>query len=153
MGRGSSKTGGGAAATFEKKYNLENVPEENYEELAQGLKDLADDYDFFGIRYLEPKYAAQLKDSHVWDDGTKTGETLDGVSAIEIGSGSSFSIYNDPVDKVAGDIKKAYQSADIYADGQKKPFIVYGRVGEKGNDPGEVVISSPKILDISKYMK
>ena len=142
-----------ATEDFSSKYDLSNVPEENYVALAEELKNLSEDYSGFGIRWLEPEYAAALKHSYRWDDNTKTNEELDGISAIEIGRSSGYFVYSKKPQEIANEIKNILNREDARSLGGRKPFIVYNEDGGYGGeDIGEIILNDAKILDVSKYM-
>ena len=133
---------------FAQKYDLSKVPNENLGALASKIKNMTDDYDFFGIRYVEPQYALLLKPSHVWNDGVKTSGVLDGVSSYDIG----IDYWTKPAD-AERKLKNAIQNSMGYGLGGRKPFIVFGNDASGGDDPKEIIISDPQILDISEFIK
>ncbi len=139
------------AEKFERQYDLSKVSSEDMESVAKKMKEIAEDYDFFAIRSVEPEYAETLRASRVWDDGTPTSTKLKGVSGVWIGD-SAYGVYFDKLEKVTNDLKKAYERSKPYQFDGRKPFIVYGNLSDGGDDIGEIVISDPHILDLSEFI-
>lgn len=136
---------------FNNHYDVSDLTDTELQRIAEYLvnSDMSYDYDFFGVRAVEPKYAEALTDSSVWIDGKKTSEKLDGVSALD-----TRISYRDDVDSVFNKLKTAIQYSKLhYSIDGRKPFILYGNNAEGGNDTDEIVMKNAELLDIRKILK
>lgn len=76
-----------------------------------------------------------LDPSYNWENGTNTGDTLDGVSTIGVKSSNVKAAMNDFAPKVGG----------YY--GRKVVLVAGDRTGS-GEDEGEVIIRDAKVIRI-----
>ena len=86
--------------------------------------DLSLDYEIVGIRVQDKPF--ELGEvSHVWDDGEDTGEELDGVCAIKFDMAKNSHLYSG--DHVA---------------------VLAGNRYSFGEDPGEIIIEDPVVVEV-----
>ncbi len=85
------------------------------------------EYEYIGIRVQEHPFEIGGLDhlSHVWVDGDDTGEELDGVCAV-LG-------------------RAIHLSHQYFGD---HVAIIGGNRGTYGEDPGEIIISDPVVLEV-----
>lgn len=90
-------------------------------------EDLSYDYEVIGIRIQEQPFelGGMSHVSHVWDDGEDTGEELNGVCAVKHDKLNSGHTYLG--DHVA---------------------IIAGNRYSYGEDPGEVIIEDPVVVEV-----
>lgn len=130
-------------------YDVSNLSDNDITQIAEYLqKNILDDYEFVGIRAVEPEYATELRNSYRWEDGEMTDEELSGVSSLD----TKISYWDD-TNTIADKLKQAIKDIKLYSFGNRKPFIVYSDNSEGGEDINELVIIDPKILNIRKILK
>ena len=104
------------------------------------LRDMADKYSdryqYVGVRTQEEPFELGEIDhvSSVWDDGDETDEKLNGVSTTNIHS-SALRMHTDC------DPRYGFYFGDHKA-------IIAGDFAEYGEDPGEIIISDPVVVEI-----
>ena len=104
------------------------------------LKDLADkysaDYGYIGVRTQEEPFELGEVEhrSSVWVDGDETDGKLNGVSATNVNS-DALEMHTD------GDPRYGFYFGDHKA-------IIAGNFAEYGEDPGEIIISDPVVVEI-----
>lgn len=104
------------------------------------LRDMADKYSdryqYVGVRTQEEPFELGEIDhvSSVWDDGDETDEKLNGVSTTNIHS-SALRMHTD------SDPLYGFYFGDHKA-------IIAGDFAEYGEDPGEIIISDPVVVEI-----
>lgn len=98
-----------------------------------------DDYADFGLRVIhdghEVKAGDKLGNSHRWEDGKRTDEELDGVSAIEVKPGK--------IDQAMRDINNGG-----YLPLGKQVALVKGEKTAWGEDAGEAVIKDAEVVAV-----
>ena len=105
------------------------------------------DYDFFGIRCIEPEYLMDMRNSYVWIDGDMTDEELDGVSAID-----TKMLYQYDIEENARRLELAIKRSKPYAHFGRKPYLIMSTYAEEGNDVDEIIMQDAVVLDISEYI-
>ena len=85
------------------------------------------EYEYYGIRVLPDQdmivsIGDQLPDSYIWEDGENTGESIDGVCAVQIRDGN---------------IEKTMKYANIYFG--KKCVLIGGDFVGYGEDDEEII--------------
>lgn len=105
----------------------------NERQLSAAMNSHEDEYDYYGLRIVERKLTrnAVLRNSRRWEDGIPTGDVLDGVSAIEIRSGS--------------DAKRTLRIARDYF-GNSAVLLGSNSV-TNGEDDGEIIMKRAVVLE------
>lgn len=115
----------------------------NYEKLLKEVIDLlGDEFDgAVGLRGDNSEYAegTELWNSRFWEDGIETDEVLDGTSAIIISADWKY----DTIQTIEENINRYANLAEDYGE---NIYLVVGDVAEGGNDIGEIVIPSCRVL-------
>lgn len=121
--------------------------------IAEAIKAIRDimngqEYECYGLRVLpddqtdEFSVGDELPNSHVWEEGTRTEDELDGVSALHVSSPSE-GINTGSEEELHDVFARAIEGYD------GRQVVLVGSNGVAGgNDPGEIVMTEGVVLAI-----